>query len=471
MQLRPYQSEIITSTRESLRHNRSTLVVAATGAGKTALTVHMMATAAERGISSMFCVHRDTLLSQTSRALWEQKLQHGIIAAGRNMSLGIPVQVASVQTLVRRLDRVAEPGLIIIDEAHRAAADTYRKIIEAYPKSRIVGLTATPQRTDGKGLNDIFTDMVLGPSVGELIEQGFLCPYRLYGTESKVSMDGVKTRMGDYAPEILEQIVDKPTVTGDAVEHYLKFAYGKRCVVMCATINHAKHVCEAYNSAGISAEHIDGDTPSSERQAILGRIKEGKTKVLTNVELMIEGVDVPAIEVVQWLRPTASLIIWMQGNGRGFRTADNKPALMILDHVGNWQRHGLPDDEREWRLEGDPNKGKRKKPSQNDLKIRQCPECYAIYRAGLSECPSCGKEGPKQREIKVEDGELQQIDIEAQRKQKKREQGSARTLKDLVELGKRRGLNKPAEWAVMIHAARIRARPTPAMFTEARGYL
>lgn len=471
MRLREYQSDLIQQARESLQSHQSVLMVAPTGAGKTALTVHMMATAASRGISSMFLVHRDTLLYQTSRALWEQKLQHGIIAAGRSMSR-MPVQVASVQTLVRRLKRVAEPGLIVIDEAHRSAAQTYRKIIAAYPNARIVGLTATPQRTDGKGLSDVFSDMVIGPTVSDLIQQGYLCQYKLYGTESKVSMEGIKTRMGDYAAELVEQAVDRPTVTGDAVQHYLKYANGKRCVVMCASIKHARHVCEAYNDAGIRAEHIDGDTPSAERQAILARVASGETKVLTNVELLIEGVDVPAIEAVQWLRPTASLIIWMQGNGRGFRPADGKPALIILDHVGNWQRHGLPDDDREWSLEGDPNRGKRKAADPDEVKVKQCPVCYAIYRPGPKECPECGEENKRERHGPViEDGELTAIDIEAERKQKKREQGAARTLRDLVELGKRRGLNKPAEWAVMTHAARMRAKPTPAMFSEARGYL
>lgn len=471
MKLRAYQTDLITAARQSLHSHRSVLMVAPTGAGKTALTVHMMATAASRGISSMFLVHRDTLLYQTSRALWEQKLQHGIIAAGRTMSK-LPVQVASVQTLVRRLNRVPEPGLIVIDEAHRSAAETYRKIIAAYPNARIVGLTATPQRTDGKGLSDIFSDMVEGPTVADLIQAGYLCPYKLYGTESKVSTEGMKISMGDYSTKDVEEAVDRPTVTGDAVQHYLKYANNKRCVVMCATINHALHVCDAYIQAGIPAEHIDGNTPSAERQKILARVASGETKVLTNVELLIEGIDVPAIEAVQWLRPTASLIIWMQGNGRGFRPAEDKTKLIILDHVGNWQRHGLPDDDREWNLNGDPNRGKRKKADPDEIKVKQCPACYAIFRPGPTECPECGEELKiERRGLVIEEGELKAIDIEAQRREKKREQGSARTLRDLVELGKRRGLNKPAEWAVMTYAARMRGRPTPAMFSEARQYL
>jgi len=469
MQLRPYQTDLIAKARQSLRDHQSVLMVAPTGAGKTALTVHMMATAASRGISSIFCVHRDTLLAQTSRALWEQKVEHGVIAAGRGMSPRIPVQVASVQTLVRRLDRVSEPGLIVIDEAHRAAAETYQKIIRAYPKSRVVGLTATPQRTDGKGLSDIFQGMVEGPTVASLIRDGYLCPYVIFGVSKPVETASLKKRMGDYVAEEIEAIMDKPSITGDAVAHYKRHANGKRCVVFCATLNHARHVCEAYNQAGVTAEHIDGNTSSAERQAILARVKSGETLVLTNVELVIEGVDVPAIEAVQWLRPTASLIIWCQGNGRGFRQAHGKDHLIILDHVQNYARHGLPDDERQWSLEGDPNRGKRKKADPDEMRIKQCEKCYAIFNPGPTECPSCGEpiQG-KPRIIEVNEGYLEQLDIESIRRTQRKEQGGARTLRDLVELGKRRGLKDPAGWAAHVYAARTGAKPD---FSAARGYL
>lgn len=451
--LRPYQEELIDRTRESMRTHQSTLMVMATGGGKTALTVAMMATAASRGKSSMFMVHRDTLLMQTSRALWHQKLEHGMIAAGRQMTR-IPVQVASVQTLVRRLDRVSAPDLIVIDEAHRAAAETYRKIIAAYPLAKIVGLTATPARTDGKGLDDIFQDIVIGPDVADLMEIGHLCRYRIYAPPSVVNMDDAKIRMGDFAAEDVERIVDKPTVTGDAIEHYLKLARGKRCVVFCATLNHMRHVCEAYNAAGVPAEWMDGSTPGPQREAVLGRLASGKTLVLCNVELVIEGVDVPNVEAVQWLRPTASLIIWMQGNGRGFRPAPGKSHLIIMDHVGNAHRHGLPDEKRPWSLAGLP-KRKRGKQQESEISIKQCVKCYAVFTPGPSHCPVCGEPlSGDGRRIEVVEGTLAEIDVEPMRREQKREQGAARTLADLVALGMRRKHKRPAEWAAHVYAAR-----------------
>lgn len=468
--LRDYQQAMIDNCRESLRTHRAPLLVAPTGAGKTALTVAMMATAASRGKSSIFMVHRDTLLTQTSRALWEQKLEHGLIASGKQMS-SLPVQVASVQTLVRRLHRVPAPDLIVIDEAHRAAADTYRKIIAAYPGAKIVGLTATPQRTDGKGLSDVFDDMVLGPSIAWMIENKWLCPYRIIAPANQVDMSGIKVRAGDYAAEDIEKAIDKPTITGDAVATYLKHARGKRCVVFCATLKHAQHVCDAYNASGVRAEYMDGNTSSIERQAILDRLSRGDTLVLVNVELVIEGVDVPAVEAVQWLRPTASLIIWKQGNGRGLRPAAGKRHLIILDQVGNWQRHGLPDDEPEWSLDGETKQ--QRKAREDEIKAKQCGKCYAVFKPGPSHCPSCGESlAGEGRKIEIVEGELTEIDVAAVRREQKREQGAARSLTDLVALGVRRGQRKPAEWAAIVFAARQGGRkPTPAEFVQARNAL
>lgn len=471
MKLRPYQTELINNARQALKTHRSVLIVSPTGSGKSALTVSMMAGAAQRGNRSMFCVHRDTLLSQTSRALWEQRLQHGLIASGKTMTLMQPVQVASVQTLVKRLHRVPASDLIVIDEAHRAAAATYRKIIAAYPSARIVGLTATPARTDGSGLDDIFDTLVLGPSVGDLIQQGYLSPYRIYAPSINADMSGIKKRMGEYDLHAIEDALDRPTITGDAVGHYKRLAAGKRCVVMCATINHAKHVCEAYRQAGIPAEHIDGDTPSAQRDAVLKRLETGATKILTSVELLIEGVDVPCIEVVQWLRPTASLIIWMQGNGRGFRRADGKTELIILDHTGNSARHGLPDDPREWTLEGIKKTSRKADP--DEIKIRQCDQCAGVYRAGLPACPYCATPAAivGRKELEIIEDELREIDLSIARQERKREQGAARTIRDLVELGKRRGLAKPGEWAAITYAARQGRKPRPHEYNEAKRYV
>jgi superfamily II DNA or RNA helicase len=189
--------------------------------------------------------------------------------------------------------------------------------------------------------------------------------------------------------------------------------------------------------------------------------------VLVNVELVVEGVDVPAIEVVQWLRPTASLIIWMQGNGRGMRPMGGK-RLVILDHVGNWQRHGLPDDDREWTLEGETKRERKKR--EDEIKAKQCQHCYAVFRPGPTHCPVCGESlSGDGRKIEIVEGELEEINVEAVRKENRVQQARARSLQDLIALGIRRGQKNPAAWAAFITAARDGGRkPKPHEFETAK---
>ncbi len=464
--LRPYQEDIVNRTRFSLKNHNRVLMQAPTGAGKTAITVFMMGMAASRGKRSMFLVHQNELLYQTSKALWKQKLEHGIIAAGKRHSK-LPAQVASVQTLVNRLDKYEEPDLIIIDECHRSASASYQKILAAYPNAHVIGLTATPARTDGRGLDSIYSGLVIGPSIRQLIDAGYLVDYEIFAPPCEINFDHVKKSMGDYDKAQLEGEIDKPKVTGNAVATYKKHTNGKRCVVMCVTIKHAEHVAENYCAMGIPAEVIEGKLSTKEREAMLNRLRCGETQVVCNVNLMIEGVDIPGIEVIQWLRPTQSLIVWMQGNGRGFRTQEGKDRLIILDQVGNWKKHGLPDDDREWSLQS----RKKAKIANEDpeLHVQQCKNCFHIFRSGVSACPKCELpvERKTAREIEVVEGELLKINIEQQRIDRKREQGSARTLRELVELGVRRELKKPAAWAAITACSREHRKPTAADFKMA----
>jgi superfamily II DNA or RNA helicase len=442
---------------------------APTGAGKTAITVYMMSRAAEAGKTSVMAVHQNELLTQTSKAMWAGKLEHGMIASGKTRSY-MAAQVASVQTWVRRMDQYSEPDLIIIDECHRSAASTYQKILEQYPNARVIGLTATPQRTDGKGLDGTYTELVQGPTIRQLIDAGYLCDYEIFAPPSSLDLSEVKTKMGDYDKKQLEHEVDKPTITGDAVATYKKHANGKRAAVMCVSIRHAEHVMESYNAAGVPAEMLEGKMTNKEREAVIDRFRSGETLIVTAVQLLIEGLDLPAIEVIQWLRPTQSLIVYLQGNGRGFRVANGKEKLIILDQVANYKRHGLPDDDREWTLEG-RKKGKKRKPDEEaDVSIQQCKHCFHIFRPGVAVCPSCGKpvEVRQKAEIEVVDGELERIDVTALRKQAKQEQGAARGLVDLVKLGQRRGMKNAAIWAAHVHASRAGRKATAEDFANAK---
>jgi len=469
VKLRPYQEDLIDKTRQALRRNKRVLMQAPTGAGKTAITVYMMSRAAEAGKTSVMAVHQNELLTQTSKAMWAGKLEHGMIASGKTRSY-MAAQVASVQTWVRRMDQYSEPDLIIIDECHRSAASTYQKILEQYPNARVIGLTATPQRTDGKGLDGTYTELVQGPTIRQLIDAGYLCDYEIFAPPSSLDLSEVKTKMGDYDKKQLEHEVDKPTITGDAVATYKKHANGKRAAVMCVSIRHAEHVMESYNAAGVPAEMLEGKMTNKEREAVIDRFRSGETLIVTAVQLLIEGLDLPAIEVIQWLRPTQSLIVYLQGNGRGFRVSEGKEKLTILDQVANYKRHGLPDDDREWTLEG-RKKGKKRKPDEEaDVSIQQCKHCFHIFRPGVAVCPSCGKpvEVRQKAEIEVVDGELERIDVTALRKQAKQEQGAARDLVELVQLGRRRGMKNAAAWAAHVFASRAGRKATADDFAQAK---
>lgn len=471
--LRDYQDDLLNRARPSLQKNKRVLIQSPTGTGKTALTVFMMDTARARGKSSIFIVHQKELLEQTSGALWKQKLAHGMIASGKSKT-PLPVQVASVQTLVNRTGDYKEPDLIIIDEAHRATASSYQKILEAWPNAFVLGLSATPQRTDKKGLDIIFNDMIKAPPIEWFIDQGYLCDYTLIAPPIGIEQETFKKKGNDFDQSEIERATDKPKITGDAINTYKQHAYGRRCVVMCCSVKHAQHVADQYNESGIPAACIEGSQTTQERNKIIEDFRSGDLMVITNVQLLIEGLDIPLISCVQWLRPTASIIVFMQGNGRGFRPKGEHADfddLLIIDHVKNWERHGLPDQDREWTLEGEKT-GNRKGDNEPNIMVRECKKCHKVGRkATATHCPYCGEPYEvRARNIEEEEGELVEIrkaEITLEKKKNRIEQGRAQTIEDLIKLGITRGIKKPAAWAAITLAGRKKQRPSSADFSEA----
>lgn len=468
IQLRDYQQDLIARTRAALAKNKRVIMTAPTGAGKTALACHMIASAVENGHRCMFLVHQNELVKQTSAALWQNKIPHGLIVSGRARTPHA-VQVASIMTLKNRLDAYESPQLVVVDETHRAAAKVYQDILAAWPDAYVVGLTATPQRTDGKGLDSVYSDIVKGPSIRYLIDHGHLCDYELYGVPQKMDLEGVRTTAGDYNKGDLEKAADKPEIVGDAVDHYLKIAKGRRCVVMCVSIKHAESVAAQYRAAGVPAAALHG--LSDDRDSVLDKFESGELMVVASVQLLVEGVDLPAIGCVQWLRPTKSLVIWMQGNGRGLRPHASKDRLIILDHVQNYARHGLPDMEREWSLEGNKKQG-RSGDADPDIGVQVCESCFFSFRTGVSVCPHCGSAVElKERKLEVVDGELERIQKaqaeEQARIERRKEQGKARELEELVAVGVERGMRRPDVWGANVWAARQKRKPSAADYARA----
>jgi superfamily II DNA or RNA helicase len=279
----------------------------------------------------------------------------GTIKAGQPLNLDRLIQCASVQTLVKRLEQqqieLPDIGLAIVDEAHLSLAPSYVKILSYLPNAHVLGVTATPSRLDGCGFDRLYDTLVLGPSVSELIWHGFLADYEILAPDSFVPQEGIRITGGDFNVGDLAAQIDRRYVAGRAIDAYLKHAAGKRCVVFAINIDHAKAIAASYQEAGIVAEHIDSETPTKQRRAILDRFRSGTTRVLTNVNLFTEGFDLPEIEVVQLCRPTQSVALHLQMVGRGLRPKPTGKAL-ILDHAGNCLRLGGPKANRNWTLQG-----------------------------------------------------------------------------------------------------------------------
>jgi len=425
---------------------KTILIQSPTGSGKTLLTSHMLATAADRGMPSWFVVHRRELIKQSTIAFNGEGVKHGIISANFEVSRTSLVQIASVQTLARRFKKYRTPKLIVWDECHHIAANSWSKIFNEYPNSVHIGLTATPERLDGTGLDKWFREMVEGPNVPWLIENKYLSPYKLYAPSSP-DLTKVRTRMGDYVGSELTSVVDKPSITGDAIKHYKKLADGKRAVVFCASVEHSKHVVKQFIEAGIPAAHVDGETDTPERDAAIRRFRNGEIKILSNVELFGEGFDVPCIEAAVLLRPTQSLGLFLQQVGRSLRPSPGKDHAIILDHAGNCQRHGLPDDERHWTLKG----REKKRTSAPPTTLRVCSRCFAATRRGPYQCSCCGYTFEiESREVEHRDGDLSEVDVTAMRKAKFVEQGQAKNLEALIALGKKRNYKNPYWWATNV---------------------
>lgn len=451
--LRDYQQRLIESVRaEFATGARRVLMVAPTGAGKTVMFSYITAGALTKGRHVVLLAHRQELIDQISATLRQFRVAHGFIAAGYPIQPRCGAQVASVQTLIRRLDRVREPDLLIIDEAHHATArNTLGRIVAQWSAARVLGVTATPERLSGEGMDEVFQRMIVGPSVADLIADGRLAPFRLFAPPT-VDTSRLHLRAGDYITAEAEALVDKPRVTGDALEHYQRHAAGKRAIVYCVSVRHAQHVARDFMLAGISAMSIDGNMDRMQRRDAIERFKRGNIHVLTSCDLVSEGFDLPAIECGIFLRPTASLVLWLQQVGRCLRPWPGKQHAILLDHAGNALRHGLPDEPREWTLAG------RERSTGRDADrapqgVRVCPQCFSADRGGVPVCRQCGHVfAAKPRTVEHVDGQLQEI---TSRAQARREQGHARSLEALIEIGKMRRYKNPHAWAQ--HVLRGRA--------------
>lgn len=396
MQLRPYQVDAVASLRERIGAGaRRVLFVLATGGGKTVVFSHVIASALAKGTRTLVLAHRRELIDQAVSKLLASGVREqdvGVIRADdKRRRPGAPVQVASVDTLRNRV-LPTQVGLVIIDEAHRALAESYTKIAAAYPDAVHLGFTATPVRGDGKGLSAAYDEIVVAVPISQLIAEGHLIAPQVFTVPagSLPDLKGIKTTAGDYNTRQLGEACAQGQLVGDIVDHWERRADGRRTVVFAVTVEHSRQIVERFRARGHAAEHLDGETDEVERAAILRRLDSGETTIVSNVGVLTEGWDQPSCKVLVLARPTQSLGLYLQMAGRILRPWQGVPAL-ILDHAGCVVDHGLPHVDREWELE--PGKKRRKKGATEEDCAKSCPECFAVADLGTRVC-ACGYEWP-----------------------------------------------------------------------------
>jgi len=456
--LRPDQEDVRAKLRIALRNSASVLAFAPTGFGKTVLAAKLIELIFKAGKTVIFCVHRVDLITQTAKTFERVGLPFSYIAAGYHFNPHHRVFIASIATLKNRLGKVPA-HYVMVDEAHLSAAAGWAAVALHYKGAgaKLIGYTGSPERLDGKPLGDVWDEMVLGPSVKWLIDNGHLSKYRAF-SPAGIDLSGVHVRSGDYVASEIDDLMSGKAVLAGAVNHWRKYAAGKRTIAFAPSVLRAEQLAYEFRERGISAVALDANTDPADRRAAFVDFADRRLDLIVNCQLFCEGFDLAAqvdrdvtIEAVLDYSPTQSLARHLQKNGRGLR---KKPdSAILLDLVGGFGRLGLPDEDHEWSLAG------RKKKDQQELVMR-CPKCMCSHDPA-PKCPDCGWVYPKRereatggRQVDEVDGELEEIDIEALRREKKREQSLAKSLDDLVKLATARGYKSPEKWAGHIWTAR-----------------
>ena len=368
--LRDYQIENKRKIYQAWQQFRSVMLQMPTGTGKTRLFVSIArdlfnyGVERKKAVKILFLAHRKELIEQISDHLGgKYRLAHGLILSQNIEQKKFPMQVGSVPTLTRRLERWEDKDfdVIIIDEAHHVKAKSYKKIIDFYPNAKILGVTATPYRLNGAGFRPEFDELIVSPSVAEFIKRGYLSEYKYYSIRPTSDLQKQIDRMkldfeGDYKESEMMGVMDRDYIRAGILSTYQKYASGKKGIIYTISKVHNTHLAAEFNQAGIKSAAIDSDTPKEKRDELVAKFRKGEIQVLFNVNIFSEGFDCPDVEVIQLARPTKSLAMYLQQVGRGLRPHGSKERLIILDNVGLFNKFGFPSARRKWgyHFEGHP---------------------------------------------------------------------------------------------------------------------
>lgn len=462
--LRPDQTDLRVKLRVALRTHGSVLAYAPTGFGKTVLASELIRLLVEADKSVIFCCHRLALLKQTAVTLEGFGIAYSYIAAGYHHNIYRKVNIASIDTLKNRLGK--HPAkYVFVDEAHLSASPGWAKVVAHYKATgaKIIGLSGSPIRLDGKPLGEVWDTMVHGPSVRWLIDNGHLSKYRAF-SPAGIDLSSLHTRKGEYVASEVEDLIAGKAVMAGAVRHWKKYAAGKRTIAFAPSIKRSQELAAEFQANGLMFVALDANTPQADRDVAFNALADRRLDGLINCNLFSEGFDMSAqvgrdvpIECVLDLYPTQSLARHLQKHGRGLRRKP-EPAI-LLDLVGGFARLGLPDEEREWSLDGTEN-GKPK--SKQEERVRSCPTCFASHDPAPT-CPQCGHvyvaEGRKIAEV---EGELVEVDQDAVRKAKQAEH--AATADEIARKIKRGNLDDPkleAEVKFLLSSTTARKSKSP----------
>jgi superfamily II DNA or RNA helicase len=346
------------------------------------------------------------LVRDMSQRLDKLGIDHGIIMGDDpRRRPWLKTHIASIDTLHRR-DEIPHADLLILDEAHFCVSPTWRNVVERYPAAKVLGMTATPIRLDGLGLEEMFEAMVQGPQVQQLIDMGYLVPSRLVQPPGAPNVSGVRTTAGDFNQRALAEVCDHTQIIGDVVATWKKKASDRKTVVFGVDQKHAQHIAERFRMEGITCAYVDAQTSDNDRAEIWRDLDDGDLRVVSSVGVVSYGWDHPIVSCVVGARPTASIQLWLQQIGRGSRPhpESGKRDLLILDHAANTSRLDvLYEDDRIWSLKGQAIQEREQKASP----VSTCAQCFATFRTGPKECPQCGAPLPKHsRDVEVVQGEL-----------------------------------------------------------------
>jgi DNA repair protein RadD len=399
MDLRPYQEATVESLRQLVREGkRRLLCISPTGSGKTVTFCHVVQSAVGRGSRALIIAHRRELVGQASQKLNAFGVPHGIIQAGFPMSLHRPVQVASIQSLLARPGVLNRVDLVVIDECHHVTASNgYSKVLERYPNALVLGVTATPWRLDGHGLADIFDSHVVSTTPRELRDQGYLVPVGGWEYEG-IDTSEARVKGGDFVPGDLTASATSRRVVGDIVAEWVAHAAGKRTVLFAVSIEQSRIMSAEFRKLGVPAEHVDGEMPTSERAAVLARLRSGETLVVSNCNVLTEGFDLPDLEVCILARPTLSTSLYLQMVGRVLRPAAGKAMARIHDHAGCLAAHGHPYAERDYNPSCSA-RANRKDTEKRTAPEKRCASCKSVIAAWP--CDACGY-APDPKELQLE---------------------------------------------------------------------